>query len=202
VIWTAELDALSELAQEQATAKGDFPGPCPLCFSGSSDEVAKAVDSGASAVVLTSGDLGLAGSLDVEVIWQVGSVAEVEAIIEAGQAAAAFLVDSGPGCAAILAAIPSDSAAVACIDAMQEANAEIALGKQLKDEGCSAVLLRGACVGDEEDVPYVRFAVGGLTSKASAEYQITGLTGAANGHFGTGSFRKDKGAVEWARRAL
>ena len=44
------------------------------------------------------------------------------------------------------------------------------------------------------------FAIEGLTSKASSEFKITGMTGHVNGHFGTGTFEKSSNAIQWARK--
>ena len=46
-------------------------------------------------------------------------------------------------------------------------------------------LVRGACVGDAEDVIYSKYVVKELTSKKSSAFKIDGHTGAVNGHFGT-----------------
>jgi len=63
-----------------------------------------------------------------------------------------------------------------------------------------SLLLRRACVGDEEDLPYAKFAVGGLTSKMSSTFKIDGLTGSANGHFGTSGGGLRQGVVKaWKR---
>ena len=70
------------------------------------------------------------------------------------------------------------------------------------ENGFESLMLRGACVGDEEDLPYTRFAIDGLTSKMSTEFKIDGMTGAINGHFGSsgGSLsRRANGDVQWKR---
>ena len=60
--------------------------------------------------------------------------------------------------------------------------------------------MRGACVGDVEDLSYARYAVQQLTTKRSAAFAIDGHTGAVNGHFGgaraAAPTRPDDG---WAR---
>jgi hypothetical protein len=83
--------------------------------------------------------------------------------------------------------------------AMQADNAEIAMGRELAAAGCKAVLVQEACVGDSEDLHYTDFCIKGLTSKASSEFKITGMTGHVNGHFGTGLFDKATGVTNWAR---
>lgn len=65
---------------------------------------------------------------------------------------------------------------------------------------CRSLLLRAACVGDNEDIAYAQWAIDALASKASQEFKISGLTGAANGHFGTKAVGSAVRAVEWARQ--
>lgn len=72
-------------------------------------------------------------------------------------------------------------------------------GRELAAAGCKAVLMEKAVVGDSEDVHYTSFCVDGLTSKASSEFKITGMTGHVNGHFGTGTFEKSTNAIQWKR---
>jgi len=197
-IWTSDLDALAGFAKEQRKAKGNFPGPCPVIWSGDSAEAEAAAASGASAVVLRASDLTHAdtiGKLGLEVIWSVASEQEVESVVAAGLGSA-FLVE-GPE---LVAALPKDAVKVAAVPSMLEDNAEITMGRDLAAAGCKALLLREACVGDAEDVPYTGFAIEGLTSKASSEFKITGMTGHVNGHFGTGTFEKTSNAIQWARK--
>jgi hypothetical protein len=56
-------------------------------------------------------------------------------------------------------------------------------------------MLADACVGDEEDQAYVKWAVDALLSKQSKEFKITGMTGHVNGHYGTGTFEKSQNEV-------
>ena len=46
--------------------------------------------------------------------------------------------------------------------------------------------------------PRAQWALKELTSKQSQTFKIGGLTGAANGHFGTG-VAQTKGVVQWKR---
>ena len=240
VLWTADLEAIGSLVAEQERARGDFPGPCPVCFSGDSAQAEAAVLAGASAVVLDgSHDLSAADGLGVEVVWRVENEEEMLRVADAG-VGTAFLVDgSCIGSVPLLHTAPKGSVVVAAIDAMQDAHAEIDLGKALVAEGCKALLVRGACVGDEEDLIYSQFVINRLTTKvpgppfptflpqflshlisvsvantshdnrqenqiinrfqASSEFQIKGLTGAANGHFGTGGSFRSKEMGPWQR---
>jgi hypothetical protein len=67
---------------------------------------------------------------------------------------------------------------------MQGGNAEVERAKELKGMGVTSILLRKACVGDCEDIEYSIFAIEGLTKKRSSTFNMTGLTGSTNGHFG------------------
>ena len=55
----------------------------------------------------------------------------------------------------------------------------------MSSRGINSVLLRDACVGDEEDLPYSKFAISQLLSKQSASFAMDGFTGSTNGHFGS-----------------
>ena len=151
-IWTSDLEALAGFAKEQRKAKGNFPGPCPVIWSGDSAEAEAAAASGASAVVLRASDLTHAdtiGKLGLEVIWSVATEQEIESVVAAGLGSA-FLVE-GPE---LVPALPKDAVKVAAVPSMLEDNAEITMGRDLAAAGCKALLLREACVGDAEDVPY------------------------------------------------
>ena len=65
--------------------------------------------------------------------------------------------------------------------------------------GCASVLVRGACVGDDEDIKYARHAVGLLRSKRSSSFAMDGFTGSTNGHFGTSYGGADKPKA-WKRQ--
>ena len=200
-LWSDAVPTLAEVCKEQATAATDFPGPLPVVFAGAASEVGMAVAAGASAVVLAPANAA-AEALGVDVLWRVSSAAEVAAVADAGHGSGTFLVDGeGADVGDILGAIPPEAAAVVAISAMQADNEEVSLGRRLAAAGCRSLLVRGACVGDDEDVAYTRFVVGGLTSKMSSKFKIDGATGAANGHFGTsgGSLLRDS-KTNWRRQ--
>jgi hypothetical protein len=76
---------------------------------------------------------------------------------------------------------------MASMEAMMPDNAEFASSRELvKTAGgvVTCILLRQACVGDVEDIEYANFAVAGLTKKRSSTFNMSGLTGSTNGHFG------------------
>jgi len=201
-LWSDAVPILAEVCKEQATAATDFPGPLPVVFAGAASEVGMAVAAGASAVVLAPANTTAAEALGVDVLWRVSSAAEVAAVADAGHGSGTFLVDGeGADVRDILGAMPPEAAAVAAISAMQADNEEVSLGRRLAAAGCRSLLVRGACVGDDEDVAYTRFVVGGLTSKMSSTFKIDGATGAANGHFGTsgGSLLRDS-KTNWRRQ--
>jgi len=200
-LWTPELDSLALIANEQKGAKGDFPGPCPVIFNGGSDDVEAAVAAGATAVVVAASELEVgeaATKSGVEVIWNVQSAKEVEELVEAG-VGMAFLIGEEDS-ESIRAAVPKDALAVLAVDAMQASQAEVAKCRELVASDCKTLLVKQALVGDEEDMQYSRFILDTLTNKASNAFRITGMTGAANGHFGTGDFgKKVEDVIEWKR---
>ena len=96
-IFTPQLPALHAFVTEQQGAKGDFPGPCAVVFSGTAVETREAIAAGASAVVLGSGGVGLVEDLGVEVIWRVTRLEEIHEIDRAGYGAAVFLIEAPSG---------------------------------------------------------------------------------------------------------
>lgn len=169
---TSELEAAVAFAKEQETAQGNFPGPCPVLYSG--DDVEGAKEAGVSAVI--SGDSGIEG---VDFIKRVSSLEDISADDNA------FLVDADEeGVEELLGAIPSGSVVLAAMSAMQEDNHELERAKELKTLGVTSVLLKKACVGDNEDIEYSDFIVNGMTKKKSSTFNMSGLTGSTNGHFG------------------
>ena len=97
----------------------------------------------------------------------------------------AFFVDAdASGVEDLVKAMPSGAVVVAAMSSMQHENAEVERAKELQQLGVTAVLLKGACVGDAEDLEYSAFAIDGLTKKKSSTFNMSGLTGSTNGHFG------------------
>ena len=171
---TSDLAAAAAFVEEQATAKGNFPGPCPVIYTG--DDVEGAVKAGVSAVIV-EGNKVVDGT---DVICKVSSPAEAEAV-----SGGAYLVDAdSESVQEILAAIPTGSVVLASMKAMQNDNTEFQRGKELRELGVTAILLEKACVGDAEDILYATFVINGLTKKKSSTFNMSGLTGSTNGHFG------------------
>jgi len=202
-LWTASVTSVAAVAKEQASARGDFPGPCPVIYNGDAEHVSEAIAAGATAVVLDAAHAGSdAASAADEVIWHVSSADDVRAIVEAASSSAgAFIAPSSADADAIRAALPEGSVSVCAINGMSAQNAEIPCGRALVSGGCNSLLVSNACVGDDEDVPYVQWAIAELNSKQSAEFKIDGHTGAINGHFGGGPRPRPAGEMEWKRLA-
>ena len=190
-IWCDDVAAVKCFAAEQATAKGDFPGPLPVVYTGADRQ--NAMDAGAAAVVADAGeDVSVA-----PVIWRVTADNAADAAAAAGEGDA-FLFDAD-ATTDVVAALPKKSIAVAAVAAMQEDEAEVEAGRACRDAGAAGVLLQGACVGDDEDVKYARHAVGLLRSKRSSSFAMDGFTGSTNGHFGTSYGGADKPKA-WKRQ--
>lgn len=172
------------LSKEQKTAKGNFPGPCPVVLyppSADAAQIEAAAASGADAVVLRPSQLELADSVThkkMEVIWDVRSTEDIRAICDKGTAAASFLLpgaDAIPG--GLLAALPKDAVGICSVDCEDN---EVELGRSLAKEGVKALVVRGSCMGDDDwDLPYARFVIRGLTSKANPEFQMTAIGGSS-----------------------
>ena len=201
-LWTRSVDVLTILVSEQATAMGDFPGPCPIVFTGDASEMDAAVSAGAAGVLLSAAELELGKSLsqEAEVIWDVSSAEEIATVV-ADEAApkAAFLLpaDDAP---ALAAQLPTGAVAIAAVEAMLPDDGEVVQARELVSAGCKSILVRGACVGDAEDLPYAKFVVKELTSKRSSTFAIDGHTGAVNGHFGGARASHASPKDGWIRR--
>jgi hypothetical protein len=110
----------------------------------------------------------------------------------------------------ILSAIPQGAVILASLDAMQKNSLEITRGKEVigvvastststSNNKIHGLIIENACVGDNEDLKYTNFVVGGLTKKASSTFEMTGLTGSTNGHFGTMSDNASIENAKWRR---
>ena len=186
-IFTPDLHALQILAKEQATAKGDFPGPCPVVYNGPAVHAEAAIAAGAAGCVLTPSDLPTGAAVaasDAEVLWRVESTEDIEQIVAYETAPEDSFLLCGTEVASLVTSLPAGAAAVAAVTAMQADDGEIVLGREHISSGCKAVLVQGACVGDVEDLDYSRYAIKELTTKKSSAFAIDGHTGSTNGHFG------------------
>lgn len=190
-IWTSELHTVEVLAHEQMSAKGDFPGPCPIIFTrGETEEAEAAIAAGASAVVLKTDER--TPDSDAEIIWDASN-----AVSDPSHEGNVYIVPSSE-LGVAQSSLSGDAVIVASLEALQEGNAEVPCGRSLAVSGCRSLLLRNAVVGHEEDLEYVRWAVDALTSKASSSFKIDGHTGAVNGHFGTRRATA-AGDMQWKR---
>lgn len=190
---TADLTAAAEFVSEQASEAGNFPGPCPVIYNG--DRPDEAMVLGVTAVILSVAEARAAVAAasstnkNVPIIWKVDSCDDVNWVMtERAQEGMAFLVDAGnENSASICEALPTSSVVMASMDAMMPENTELSSSRALVKTTCGVVtciLLRQACVGDAEDMEYAHFAVSGLQKKRSSTFNMSGLTGSTNGHFG------------------
>jgi hypothetical protein len=199
-IWTSDLVAAAEFVREQKTAIGNFPGPCPVIFNGGLEQIGAAVEVGVSAVVVkvstaaseeqVSGILDNLAEKQVGVIYEIESSDNVQIILDrhGGQQTIAFLIDANSDqledAVGGISGSSQDSIIIASLPAMQDDNAEIATARSLKLQGVHSIVLEKAVMGDAEDIEYATFAVNGLTQKKSSSFNMSGLTGSTNGHFG------------------
>jgi hypothetical protein len=145
-LFADDLEVVAALAQEQARAKTDFPGSCPVIASGkldSASDVQAAIDAKASGIVIALGSLGLSKSQElcdlakhkVEVIWHVQNQQEATQAAEAG---AKVVLVSGEGlkdASAVRVALPKDSVVLAALEAMQGGAMEVEQAQTLKAAG-------------------------------------------------------------------
>eukprot|EP00984_Skeletonema_dohrnii_P026677 scaffold16052_cov112-Skeletonema_dohrnii-CCMP3373.AAC.1 len=212
-IWSSDVESIAKLVKEQESARGDFPGPLPVIYSGSlsdADVVKTVVDGGVTAVVADYGeslDEAVTSLLsEVGIIWKVSSLDEMKEAVQSENMGNVILLSKQVLPASIddasdeLAESLSNKSVVtiAQIQSMMPANAEIQLGKDLAKLGVSSLVLEQACVGDEEDLKYTAYAIEELNKKSSSSFSMTGLTGSTNGHFGVSSHG---GEVKWRRHA-
>lgn len=209
------------LAAEQRRAKSNFPGPVPIistAVSTSKTDVDSAKAAGAVGVILRpwqTSEPGLpsiaelasyAASQMIETLWEVDTAEQAKSAVASGATillltpAAAEAAASDSNVASTWREATGGAAVVAPLRSMQAANAEVTEAAALRSAGAaSAVVLSGSCVGDGEDAEYARWAVEALSSKASREFRITGMTGHVNGHYGTGTFERATGERQWRR---
>lgn len=174
---TSDMDVAKLCVKEQATAKGNFPGPCPVLYTGSDIQEARSV--GVDAVVVTPGSCEAAA----DVIYRIKTVEEFQSV----SGHDAFWIDVDDDLSRgqpILEVIPKTAVVLASLKSMQENNNELKLARELKTLGVSALIFQGAVVGDGEDIEYSSFVIDGVTKKKSSTFNLTGLTGSTNGHFG------------------
>jgi len=211
-IWSSDVESIAKLVKEQESARGDFPGPLPVIYSGSlsdADVVKTVADGGVTAVVADYGaslDEAVTSLLsEVGIIWKVSSLDEMKEVVQSENMGNVILLSKEVLPASIdddasedLAESLSNKSVVtiAQIQSMMPANAEIQLGKDLAKLGVSSLVLEQACVGDEEDLKYTAYAIEELNKKSSSSFSMTGLTGSTNGHFGVSSHGSE---VKWRR---
>eukprot|EP00548_Thalassiothrix_antarctica_P008004 CAMPEP_0194143098 /NCGR_PEP_ID=MMETSP0152-20130528/12301_1 /TAXON_ID=1049557 /ORGANISM="Thalassiothrix antarctica, Strain L6-D1" /LENGTH=189 /DNA_ID=CAMNT_0038842353 /DNA_START=289 /DNA_END=855 /DNA_ORIENTATION=- len=174
-IATSDLTAAKAFIDEQKTAQGNFPGPCPVIYTG--EDIENAIKAGITAVITDDYTTTLEG---IDIIYKVESPEQVAKI----SGNAFFVYGSADNQVGIINAIPKGSVILASVEAMQNDNNELERAKELQSQGVTAVLMEKACIGDNEDIEYSTFVIDGLTKKRSSTFNMSGLTGSTNGHFG------------------
>lgn len=185
---TRDPDIAAALIEEQKTAQGCFPGPCPVVLQCAASSASPGgATAGLAAVIVpppTVKDAQPSLADGVDRIYQVASLEDV-ALVNGAADAYYVEIDSNVDYEATLAAIPENSVLIVGLSSMQQDNMELQQAHGLqKEHGVTAVVLRDAIVGDAEDIDYSSFVVKGLTRKKSKTFNMTGLTGSVNGHFG------------------
>jgi hypothetical protein len=186
-LWTPSLADLAILSKEQRTAKGNFPGPCPVIYypplsTAEEDEVREAAGAGASAVVLRPDALPMGDAAiecGLEVIWDIRSPDDISVVVKAGKSTIFLLAGADVLGSDVMAALPPDAVAIASVDCQ---NDEIRMGREVAKAGCKAIIVRQACIGDNGwDLRYSRYAIESLTSKANPDFQIQSMSKGSSG---------------------
>ena len=144
---TSDINVAKLCVNEQTTAKGNFPGPCPVLYTGSDIEGARSA--GVDAVVISPGDC-VPGA---DIIYRIKSTDDFQRVSSHN----AFWVDVDGELSSvqtIIEAIPDSAIVLACLKSMQENNDEIKLARELKRFGTSAIVFQKAIVGEGEDLEF------------------------------------------------
>jgi hypothetical protein len=189
---TSDVRIAEVLVSEQLTAKGNFPGPCPILYSGSHYD--EAIRVGVTGIIGTYDELSSLSSSTIQKIYKVSSPKDVMTVLENSEGNTTPNQNNNYFCVNgtldtiqdVMNAIKSSGSfvVIASLPSMQEENQEIRLGKELQALGVMSILMEGSCVGDNEDIEYASFVINGLTKKRSSKFNMSGLTGSTNGHFG------------------
>ena len=94
-LFTPDLSTLEVLVSEQESARGDFPGPCPVLFNGDASLARAALSAGASAVVVPATDFASESIAELgaeRVLWRVANAKEARSLLETRDADA-FIVE-------------------------------------------------------------------------------------------------------------
>jgi len=171
------------------------------------DNIQTALERGATAIVVDCDNLEqlLNANVHVEadIICKVNNVQQIQHAIDKGYEYAFLIAGSGAESDAqlqlLLNAIPKSAIVICSLPCMQAGSHEIVRAKELAAMSMpnansnvdaakiAAIVIQNACVGDAEDLKYTAFVVEGINKKSSKNFQMTGLTGTANGHFGSES---------------
>jgi hypothetical protein len=172
-IATNDVTTARYLVEEQATAKGDFPGPALVIYTGK--DVEAAVQAGVSAI-LSETSTTTTSACAVPIIHKVSP--DIERM-NSGDTAVLFEVDSTNIDA--ISQLSNSPLIIASLESMQNDQQEVILAKAL---AVPCIFIRQAILGDKEDLVYAEFVLSGITKKRSSTFNLTGLTGSTNGHFG------------------
>jgi hypothetical protein len=206
-MYTSNASCVSKFVKEQESARGDFPGPLPVIYTGSSPEEVVEGEFSATAVVLDYGKDEIANRHmeNTGIIWRVSNINQIQEAINVGNAGDVLLLpqelisdgeEENAELKEVLCQLPKSTVTIAAISSMLPENKEVTLGKMCASMGISSLLIQNCCVGDEEDLKYASYVIESISKKSSSSFSMTGLTGSTNGHFGTSSHM---GEVKWRR---
>jgi hypothetical protein len=200
-IATRDVIVASVMVKEQESALGSFPEPCPIIYTGADYQTAPP---GVTAIVVDA-DKSVPSRYDVDaslgsvsVLRRITCVEDLKVLGEHGQG---VWVDAADPSEILtqLSSLENCELVVLAVPSMQVDNAEIHQSKiWAKDFPIiNAIAVKEACVGDSEDLAYASFLVDGVTKKKSSTFNMSGITGGVNGHFGGVASTKP---VTWLRQ--
>ena len=177
-----------QVIAEQARAKGNFPGPCPLvirhCALVDPLQVAEVHALGASALMLPSAALSADGAallsaaaaLGLEVVVEVDDEGALAAAREAG---ARIMCVRGVGsleeALALRKKIPAECAALVAVPAQQDNEDELSDVGEAKGAGFDGVVLMEAVIEAENDLEYCICILPAIQSKKSSTFAFAAI---------------------------
>jgi hypothetical protein len=167
-MWTDSVATLTQLnkdqeriAQEGYTFDKDPGEVCPVIFNGDVSAATAALAAGATAIVLDASKLDEAADIQGEIVWRISSADEAKAVIDADRGLI-FILAEGVSFEEVSAALPKEAMLICPVGPMQPSNAELGYGTALRWAGCRSLLVKSACIGDDEDLEYAEFAIQNL----------------------------------------
>ena len=183
-LYTSSIESLKLLVKEQEIARGNFPGSVPIIYCGGGDDadLEKAAEAGAYAAVVPAESDD--APTTIPFIFKIASTSDLEQVLPKLQSipGSAVLIENEntEEMEKILRDVPKGTVCIVALPAMMEDGQEVELAKTFKKQGVHSIFIQNSIVGDAEDLEYARFAISGMTSKASSEFKMSTMTGSTS----------------------